>query len=112
MTNSVGTKVALTAMIVTIHHMRLAGDLSMTDPHHEDWWGWQGQPPGKLQGLRLDSRGTQLGGEDYSGLRGQTAGTRGGSRDCLRRDLHGEDCHHGRGIYALAALSGAKIELG
>ena len=112
MTNSVGTKVALTAMIATIHHTGLAWDLSMTAPHREDWLRWQGQTPGKLQGLRLDSRGTQLGGEDYSGLQGQTAGTRGGGRDCLRRDLHGEDGHRGREIYALAALSGAKIELG
>jgi hypothetical protein len=36
----------------------------------------------------------------------------GKGRDCLRRDLHGEDGHPGREIYALAALSGAKIELG
>jgi len=57
MTNSVGTKVALTAMIVTIHHMRLAGDLSKTDHHREDWLGWQGQTPGKLQGLSWDFRG-------------------------------------------------------
>ena len=57
MTNSVGTKVALTAMLVTIHHMRLAGDLSMTDLHREDWLRWQGQTPGKLQGLKRDSQG-------------------------------------------------------
>src|ERR1035441_2069069 len=36
--------------------------------------------PGKLQGFKLDSRRTQLGGEDYSGLQGQTAGTPGGAK--------------------------------
>ena len=70
MTNSVGTKVALTAMIATVHHTGLAGDFSMTDPHREDWLRWQGQTPGKLQGLRLDSRGTQFGGEDCPELQG------------------------------------------
>ena len=73
-------KAALTAMIATIHHMGFGLDFSMTDPHREDWLRWQGQTPGKLQGLRLESRGTQLGGEDYSGLQVQTAGTRGRAR--------------------------------
>jgi hypothetical protein len=31
--------------------------------------------------------------------------------DCLRRDLHGEDCHPGQEIQSLAALSAAKIKL-
>ncbi len=84
----------------------------MTDPHREAWPGWQGQTPGKLQGLTRDSRGTQLGGEDYSGLPGQTDGTRGGGRDCLRRDRRGEDCPSGQEIQSLAALAAAKIELG
>ena len=55
--------------------------------------------------------GTQLGGEDYSGLPGQTAGTRGGGKDCLLRDRRGEDCYPGQGIHSLALLSRAKIEL-
>ena len=32
--------------------------------------------------------------------------------DCLRRDLHGEDCHHGQGIQSPAPLAAAKIDLG
>ena len=98
-------------MIATIHHMGLAGDLSMTDLHREDCLLWQGQTPGKLQGLRWDFRETQLGGEDYSGLQGQTAGTRGGGRDCLLRDRRGDDCYPGWEFDALAALPAAKIEL-
>ena len=98
-------------MIATIHHTGLARDFSMTDPHREDCLRWQGQTPGKLQGLRRDSRGTQLGGEDYSGLQGQTAGTRGVGKDCLLRDRRGEDCYPGREFDALAALPAAKIEL-
>ena len=98
-------------MIATIHHTGLAWNFSMTDPHREDCLRWQGQTPGKLQGLRLDSRGMQLGGEDYSGLQSKTAGTRGGGRDCLRRDRRGEDCYPGQEIDALAVLPTAKIEL-
>jgi hypothetical protein len=37
-------KKALTAMIGTTHHMPLAWDFTMTNPHHEDWLGLQGQP--------------------------------------------------------------------
>jgi len=36
----------------------------------------------------------------------------GTGKDCLRRDLHGEDCPPGQEIQSLAALSVAKIELG
>ena len=98
-------------MIATIHHTGLAWDFSMTDPHREDWLRWQGQTLGKLQGLRLDSRRMQLGGEDYSGLQRQTVGTRGGGRDCLLRDCRGEECYPGLEFGALAALPAAKIEL-
>ena len=45
MTNSVGTKVALTAMIATIHHMGLAWDLPVTVLHREDCLRLQGQAP-------------------------------------------------------------------
>ena len=68
--------------------------------------------PWKVTKLRRDSRGMELGGEDCPGLQGQTAGTRGGGRDCLRRDRRGEDCHPGQEIQSLAALAAAKIELG
>ena len=54
-------------MIVTVHHMPLAWDFTMTDPHREDWLRWQGQTPGKHHLLRWDSVGTQLGGEDWVG---------------------------------------------
>jgi hypothetical protein len=80
MTNSVGTKVALTAMIATIHHMRLAGDLSMTDLHREDCLRWQGQALGKQHLLRWDSQGKQFGGEDYPGFLALTAGTTAGAK--------------------------------
>lgn len=36
----------------------------------------------------------------------------GTGKDCLRRDLHGEDCSPGQEIQSLAALSAAKITLG
>jgi hypothetical protein len=55
-------------MIVTTHHIPLAWDFTMTDPHREDWLQWQGQTPGKQHLLKWDSRGTQLGGEDCLGL--------------------------------------------
>jgi hypothetical protein len=63
-------KGVLTAMIVTIHPMPLAWDVTMTDPHREDWLPLQGQPPGKQPLHRWASRGTQLGGKDCLGLWG------------------------------------------
>jgi hypothetical protein len=56
-------------MIAMGHHMPLAGDFSMTDPHREAWLRLQGQTPGKQHLLRWDSRGKQLGGEDWVGQR-------------------------------------------
>ena len=99
-------------MIATIHHMGLAWDLSMTDPHREDWLAVARSDPWKVTRAQAGFSGDATRRRRLLWVAGQTAGTRGGGRDCLRRDLHGEDCHHGREIYALAALSGAKIELG
>ena len=62
-TNSVGRKIASTAMIAMVHYMPFGWDFSMTNPHPEDWLGWQGQTLGKHP-LRWDSQGTQLGVED------------------------------------------------
>ena len=36
----------------------------------------------------------------------------GTGKDCLRRDLRGEDCHPGQEIQSLAPLAAAKIDLG
>ena len=66
--------------------------------------------PWKVTGAQVDSGGMQLGGEDYSWLQGQTAGTRRGGKDCPRRDLHGEDCHSGQQIYALPVMEVAKSQ--
>ena len=68
MTNSVGTKVALTAMIATIHHMPFAWDFMMIDPHCEDWLRWQSQTSGRQHLLGRAFGGTQLEGEDCLGL--------------------------------------------
>jgi hypothetical protein len=67
-------------MIVTVHHMPLVWDVTMTDPHHEDWLRLQGHTPGKHHLLRWDSAGTQLRGEDCPALWGQTARTPAGAR--------------------------------
>ena len=91
--------------------MGLAGDFLRIDPRHEDWLGWQGQTPGKLQGLRRDSRRTQLGCEDCTGLRGQTAGTRGGARIACEGINVAKVANPGQEIQSLAALSAAKIKL-
>ena len=66
-------------MIVTVHHMPLACDVTMTDPRREDWLRLQGQTPGKHHLLRWDSVGMQLGGEDRPGLWGQASGTTAGA---------------------------------
>ena len=98
-------------MIATIHHMRLAGDLSMTDLHREDWLRWQGQTPGKLQGLSWDFRGEATWRRRLFWVAGPDRWNTGTGKDCLRRDLRGEDCHPGQEIQSLAALSAAKIKL-
>ncbi len=44
-------------MIAMTHHMPLACEFTMTNPHREDWLRWQGQTPGKQHLLRWDSPG-------------------------------------------------------
>jgi hypothetical protein len=38
-------------MTAMTHHMPLAGDFTMTDPHREDWLRVQGQTSGKQHPL-------------------------------------------------------------
>ena len=109
MTNSVGTKVALTAMIATIHHMGLAWDFLRIDPHREDWLRWQGQTwkvtrvqAGFPEDATRRRRLFWVAGPDRWNTR------RG--KDCLRRDLHGEDCPPGQQIYAIPVMEVAKSQ--
>jgi len=97
-------------MIATIHHKGLAGDLSMTDPHHEDWLGWQGQT-WKVTRAQAGFPGDATRRRRSFWVAGPDRWNTGTGKDCLRRDRRGEDCHPGQEIDALAALPAAKIEL-